>query len=234
MNSGGAKARTTLEKELYVNVLHNVVSSVSSILKRKGVDVNWRNPEDDHRTALHVACYFAHSEIAIVYLLQTTDINMNVRDDLGETPFFAACRCIRSKTRMMKDLLEDARVDTSLPNNDGITPLWLCVDQEDLEVIEWMLIIRGYLDLEPRTLSTLAANPDTSVYELAQSKGGPILLLFDEYRQDPKQCRDRLKTKYGLQGLCFIIFFLLRSQIILGDFNTTRCSQVPGSSSGLR
>ena len=79
----------------------------------------------DHKygyTLLHVA-YVGNNRTAVIpLLLAHPDIDVNVKNLNGWTPFLFACRY--GSTSCVREMLKDSRVKVNKPQNDGRTPLW--------------------------------------------------------------------------------------------------------------
>ena len=94
-----------------------------------GFDVNMDQNGHGY-TLLHHACREDSRFPVIPLLLAHPDINVNVKDVDGATPFYYACFGSPSCAR---ELLKDSRVKENEPNDYGNTPLyiaayWGCLD----------------------------------------------------------------------------------------------------------
>jgi hypothetical protein len=59
----------------------------------------------------------------------------------------------------VKILLRDSRVDINRANNDGWTPLWYASCYGYVDVIKWIIALRGgELDLEKNAITEMALN----------------------------------------------------------------------------
>lgn len=82
----------TIEQHLVWSAQDGWDDEVRRILKtHPEVDVNWRN-QSFGWGALHVACRWGHHSV-ISMLLAHPDINVELEDNLGCTPFYLACQC---------------------------------------------------------------------------------------------------------------------------------------------
>ena len=68
-------------------------------------------------TLLHFACNDSSSSPVISLLLAHPDIDVNVKDDDGTTPFYRACG---GNTSCVREMLRDSRVSVNEPSNDGV------------------------------------------------------------------------------------------------------------------
>ena len=72
-------------------------------------------------TLLHHACNGNSRSAVIPLLLAHPDIDVNVKDQGGCTPFYWACRYGRPSC--VREMLKDSRVNVNESDNDGFTPL---------------------------------------------------------------------------------------------------------------
>jgi len=110
-----------------------------------GFNVNMELDGDGY-TLLHYACMGSDSRSPVIpLLLAHPDIDVNVKDDYGQTPFFGACdgghpSCVR-------EMLRDSRVNPNEPRNDGSTPLWRAAWYGRLDIIRWWIASGREMDL---------------------------------------------------------------------------------------
>jgi len=88
-------------------------------------------------TLLHRACYGDSRSPVIPLLLAHPDIDVNVIDDSGWTPFYYACRYGRASS--VREMLKDSRVKVNEPINRGSTPLYCAAANGCLDVIKWYI-----------------------------------------------------------------------------------------------
>jgi len=104
-----------MEKKFWDAANDGKMEEVKSILRKNpSLNVNWKNEESNARTALYAACVLGHP-----------DINPNLKQKDGWTPFLAAC--YNGNTSCVRLLLQDHRVMVNEPNNYGETPLKGCL-----------------------------------------------------------------------------------------------------------
>jgi len=126
------------EPKLWIAVQANRLVEVKEILKSHPLlNVNWKNPEDHQRTALHISCYNDHREV-VQLLLAHPDINVNPRDVYDHTPFSLICWA--GHTGVEKLLLGDSRVDCTLPDSGNYSPLCRPSIFGHLEVVQWTFV----------------------------------------------------------------------------------------------
>ena len=92
---------------------------------------------DEHGTTLlRCACDGDSRSALIPLLLAHPDIDVNLKDIYGETPFFGACGGYPS---CVGEMLKDSRVKVNEPNDDRETPLWYAAYSGYLDVIKWWI-----------------------------------------------------------------------------------------------
>jgi ankyrin repeat protein len=73
-------------------------------------------------------------------------INVNQKDNGGETPFLLGC--LRGKVEVVKILMKDSHVDINMADSDGCTPLWWASYYGLVEVIKWMIASGREINLD--------------------------------------------------------------------------------------
>jgi len=91
----------------------------------------------DGRNLLHHACDGSNRFPVIPLLLAHPDIDVNVKDKYGWTPFFLAC--LNGRTACVREMLKDSRVKVNEPDIDGFTPLWRAAYWGHLDLIKWWI-----------------------------------------------------------------------------------------------
>ena len=121
------------------------VEAVRTILSTKNVEINARR-KNHNETALHIACTNANYPFVITRLLLLNPmIDVNAKDDSGNTPLFMA---IFKKCNSSAELLIDhPDTDINPVNNAGVTPIMIAAMKGNAE-IGMKLIETGKCDLE--------------------------------------------------------------------------------------
>ena len=88
----------------------------------------------NERTLLHYACCGERRSAVIPLLLAHPDIDVNVKDSTGWTPFYSACVC--GYPSCVREMLKDSRVKVNEPNNRGLTPLYAAGANGRLNIIK--------------------------------------------------------------------------------------------------
>lgn len=89
-------------------------------LENRGVVINELRDDDDGRTPLHIACGSHSPDRSVVNMLAyRCDIDLNVRDSVGNTPCHIAAR---GNVELLRWFVE-AGADIECVNSDGFTPL---------------------------------------------------------------------------------------------------------------
>ena len=126
-----------MEKTFYSAAKDGRVEEVKSILRKNpSLNVNWKNETQYARTALYSACRYGHN-LVVPILLAHPDIDPNLKNTSGNTPFMFACYC--GNTSCVCLLLQDHRVKVNEPNNDGETPLFWAASRCHLGIIRWWI-----------------------------------------------------------------------------------------------
>jgi len=98
------------------------VKELKSILRKNpSLNVNWKNEGESAWTALYAACENGHDSVVSI-LLAHPDIDPNLKDEYGITPFMTAC--YNGNPSCVRLLLQDLRVMVNEPDNVGGTPLF--------------------------------------------------------------------------------------------------------------
>jgi len=94
---------------------------------------------------LHYACDRNSGSPVIALLLSHPDIDVNVKNNAGWTPFYYTC-CY-GHTSCVRELLKDSRVKVNEPDNLGRAPLWRASFNGRLDIIRWWIASGREIDL---------------------------------------------------------------------------------------
>jgi len=155
-----------------------------------GFDVNAETDEWES-TLLHNAC-LGDSKSVIPLLLAHPDIDVNMRNAYGITPFAYACSC--DSTSCVRLLLKVSRVKVNEPANDGTTPLFFLTARNGrLDTIKWWIASGREIDLgEPGEYTTDAIGR-------AKEKGETgVVTLLERFKEHPEETRHAMRVELGL------------------------------------
>jgi len=159
--------------------------------------------DGDGYTLLHRACDSDNRSAVIPVLLAHPDIDINVKDKGGNTPFMFAC--YSGLTSCVREMLKDSRVNVDETDNIGDTPLWYAAKNGHVNVIRWWIVSGREMDLgEP-------GNDRTDAIGVAMKYGETrVVALLERFRNDATQTRHALRVELGLlDGLAAEMFALV-------------------------
>jgi len=107
-------------------------------------NVNMRR-DGDGWTLLHQACLSNSRSAVIPLLLAHPDIDVNVKDNDGSSPFYFACS--NGHTSCVRVMLKNSRVKVNETDNNGETPPWIAAHYGHLHVIKWWIASGREMDL---------------------------------------------------------------------------------------
>lgn len=186
------------------------VEEAREILKEnKEIKVNRKYGPNGY-TALHEACIHGQDEI-VAMLLAHPDIDVNLKNNYGDTPFLLAC--YKGRTACVPLLLKDPRVKVNEPNDDGCTPLWYAASRGYLEVIKWWIASGRKMDLgqpgnDKNDAIGGAKNPKKEEYEseekLARRKMRCTVVasLLERFKANPEKTKSEIRKELGIIGEC--------------------------------
>ena len=191
-----------MEKTFYDAANYGKVEEVKSILRKNpSLNVNWKNEEGGAWTALHIACHNGHDSVVSI-LLAHPDIDPNLKQVNGNTPFMAAC--FQGNTSCVRLLLQDQRVMVNEPANDGCTPLFCAAHQGHQDVINWWIVFGREMDLGK------PGEDMTDAIGAAKRQGKTeVVSLLERFKSDPAKTRSEIRKQLGITG-SFPLTFLLQ------------------------
>jgi len=115
----------------------------------------------------------------VVFLLAHADIEVNLKDKEGWTPFMHACylgnySCVRL-------LLKDSRVKVDEPNKDGSTSFRLAASKGHLDVIRWWI----------------ASGREVNWGEPGNAKSDAVASLLRDFKENSGETRQRVRKELG-------------------------------------
>ena len=183
-----------IEQQLYNAAADGRASEVSSLLRDHiGINVNWIH-NTLQMAPLHAASFYNQAEVVKVLVAHPT-INVNIKSDIGHTPFSLGCR--RGHVSVVRLLLKDPRVDITLEDPRGCTPLWYAAYYGEHEVIEWLIASGKDIGIENK--KGKAFGQDYTVLEIARERGKTeVMSLLERFIADPALIRHELRVKLGM------------------------------------
>jgi len=150
-------------------------------------------------TLLHCACRDSHRSPVIPLLLAHPDIDVNVKDRHGRTPFFLACYW--GYTSCVRVMLKDIRVEVNEPDSDGNSPLWWAARSGNLEVLKWWIASGREMDLgKPGDID------ETDAIGVAKKYGKTdIATLLERFKKDAAKTRSEVKKELRVTGQHHIV-----------------------------
>ena len=154
-----------------------------------GFDVNM-DQTGYGNTLLHFACGDSSRSAVISLLLAHPDIDINVKNKYGSTPFYWACFGYPSCVR---EMLKDSRVKVNEPNDDGYTPLWFAAFSGHIDVIKWWIASGREIDLgEPGDYFTDAIGVARNEDKIE------VVALLERFQSDATQTRHAVRVELDL------------------------------------
>jgi len=154
-----------------------------------GFKVNM-DQDRERRTLLHSACNEDSRSAVIPLLLAHPDIDVNVKDIYGITPFLRAC--LNGSTSCVRLLLKDPRVKVNEPDQGGRTPLWRAAFFGYLDIIKWWIASGREMDLgEP-------GGKKMDIIGVARKKGkAEVVTLLERFQKNPEETRYSVRVELG-------------------------------------
>ena len=157
-----------------------------------GFDVNM-DQDGRGKTLLHITCCDDHTSPMIPLLLAHPDIDVNVKDRGGYTPFSYACW---GSTSCVCEMLKDSRVKVNEPVASGSTPLWYATRNGRLNVIRWWIASGREMDL-----GTPGDVDKTDAIGGAKKNGKTeVVTLLERFKSDAAKTRSEVRKELGING----------------------------------
>jgi len=96
-------------------------------------------------TLLHFACGSSNRSPVIPLLLAHPDIDVNLKNDRGETPIYVPL--VNGFTSCVGEMLKDSRVKVNEPDTNGFTPLFWAAGGGRVDIIKWCIASGNEMDL---------------------------------------------------------------------------------------
>ena len=144
----------------------------------------------DGFTLLHFACRDGSRSTIVPLLLAHPDIDVNLKDKDGWTPFYLACQYGRPSC--VREMLKDSRVKLNETNNYGYTPLYQAALRGHLVVIKWWIASGREMDLGK------PGEQKTDAIRVAKERGRTeVVTLLERFKGDATKTRDAMRVEIG-------------------------------------
>ena len=156
---------------------------------------------------MHYACDSeGDSRSAVIpLLLAHPDIDINVKNSSGSTPFSYAC--LGGDTSCVREMLKDSRVKVNEPSNDGWTPLWRAAAHGHLDIIRWWIASGREMNLgKPGDVEKTDAIGGAKKWFKKE-----VVTLLERFKSDAAKTRSEVRMELGINGqysyYCYSYFF---------------------------
>jgi len=159
-----------------------------------GFKLNNMSRDGNGRTLLHYACSESDSGSPVIpLLLAHPDIDVNVKNIYGSTPFFYACD---GRPSCVREMLRDSRVNVNEPDQFGRTPLRYAAYKGHLDVIRLWIASGREMDL-----GTPGDVDKTDAIGVAKQNGKrEVVALLERFKSDPAKTRSEVRKELGITG----------------------------------
>ena len=180
------------EDDLFWAARNGHADKVSSILKNNpAIDINRLN--ESGYNALHCASIFGSVEV-VKLLLEHPNINVNSTHGRRRTAFSFSCS--NSSMSVFEVLIKDPRVDITLADDTGHTPLWWASCCGNHKIVECIIASgRDLGDVEKGKYN----GQDYTAIEIARREWKTkVVTLLEGFLANPSHTRHELRVKLGL------------------------------------
>ena len=152
---------------------------------------------------MHYACEDDSRSAVIPLLLAHPDMDVNVKNSSGSTPFYIACY---GRTSCVRELLKDSRVKVNEPDNYGRTPLWWAARDGYHDLIKVWIASGREMDLGTpgdveKTDSIGAAKMIGKYDDEAKKKSKTeVVSLLERFKSDAAKTRSEVRKELGITG----------------------------------
>jgi len=155
-----------------------------------GFNVNM-DQNGDGFTLLHFAGSLGLRSAMIPLLLAHPDIDVNVKDKYGRSPFYTACF---GQTSCVRELLKDSRVKVNERDNDGYSPLWWAACCGHHDVIRWWIASGREMDLGKPGDDVLKTDAIGVAKNWSKTE---VVALLERFKSDAAQTKHAMKAELG-------------------------------------
>jgi len=180
--------------------VHDLLGKDPTLLERMGTTFR----SSDGWTLFHAACR-SGVDFIVSWLLSLPDLDVNHKDNYGNTPFMMAAYNGRSAT--VRRLLRDSRVNVNEPEDSGETPLYWVAYKGHLEITRWMVASEPRLNLGlPGSSKGWLQATGHPAKSAAKADCEKIASLLQEYRRDPGQTRKVVRGELAAPLFALVVF----------------------------
>jgi len=156
-----------------------------------GFNVNMELSVGAGWTPLHYACDGSRASAVIPLLLAHPDIDVNLKNIMGETPFYLAFAS--GSPSCVREMLKDSRVKLNEPSNDRSTPLWWAACFGYLDVVKWWIASGREMDLgKPGDVDKTDAIGVAKKNDYVE-----MVILLERFKSDAAQTRYVMRVELG-------------------------------------
>jgi len=141
-------------------------------------------------TLLNSACFENNRSPMIPLLLAHPDIDVNLKNSGGYTPFSRAC--YSGNTSCVREMVKDSRVKVNEPINYGVPPLRLAASLGHLDVIKWWIASGREMDL-----GKPGDNNADVIWVAKEQRRTEVATLLERFKSDAAQTRDAIRVEIG-------------------------------------
>jgi len=174
-------------------------------------------------TLLRSACKDNSRSAVIPLLLAHPDIDVNLKNKYGYTPFFSAC--FNGYTSCVRVFLKDSRVKVNEPHKNGTTPLGYAACSGYLDVIKWWIASGREMDLgQPGDVDK------TDAIGMAKQRGKTeVATLLERFKSDAVQTRHAMRLELGWYDEAAAEMFALVVFVSDGLLRIKRKASIPAA-----
>jgi len=142
-------------------------------------------------TLLHYACYGDSRSPVIPLLLAHPDVDVNVKNTYGATPFY--CTCFYGRPSCIRELLKDSRVKVNERDHHGWTPLFWAAYRGSLDLIKWWIASGREMDL-----GTPGDHYQDAISAAKKKGKTEVVTLLERFKENPVETRHAMRVELGL------------------------------------
>ena len=171
------------------------------------LDLSHYDPEDpEQNSALHLSADFGFVEL-VQLLTEQPQIDVNLKNSSGATPFLLACTCGRGA--VVRHLVTDPRVEVNTPDSGDATPLWWAGYYNYTDIVRILVASGRPLELELPGRTAKAAEKHTIFEVVSHITRANVEQLLLRFVGDSMRVRHALRRQLGMMNLATAELFAL-------------------------